>query len=193
VRTDSPVALDPPLRGGPWLAIYDPAAVSGHRRALFAIDGRARIPARFAIDWIKQGADSGGYGEDVLAAGDAVVSAAVDRFPEPTIPITLDNSAGNYITLDFGGGRFVFYEYLKPGSIRVKRGDRVHGGDVIALLGKSGSVSSGAHLHFHVADVNASLGAEGVPFVFKTFDTVNGSSVAHHRQEMPLEQAAVRF
>jgi hypothetical protein len=50
VRTGSPVVLDPPLRGGPWVALYDPLMMGGHRTAIYTLEGRARIPARFAID-----------------------------------------------------------------------------------------------------------------------------------------------
>jgi hypothetical protein len=163
VRRETPIALDPPLRGGPWVAIYDPSSVGGHRRAIFAIDGRARIPARFAVDWVKLSDDTHGYGADVLAVSDATVADAVDRFLEPTVPLTLDNAAGNHVTLDLGAGRFAFYEHLRPGSIRVMVGQAVRSGEVLASLGASGSVSSGPHLHFHVGDTNSTLGSEGLP------------------------------
>jgi len=147
----------------------------------------------------------------VLAVGDGVVADAVDRFPEPTKPIALDNSAGNYVTLDLGGSRFVSYEHLKPGSVRVKTGDRVRSGQVLALLGGSGSVSSGPHLHFHVSDGNSSLGAEGLPFVFKQFERLgayeslqafasgkpwvarSSEQESTVRMEMPRQQTVLRF
>ena len=37
-------------------------------------------------------------------------------------------------------------------------------------VGISGSTSAGPHLHFHVADANATLAAEGLPFVFRRFE-----------------------
>jgi murein DD-endopeptidase len=40
------------------------------------------------------------------------------------------------------------------------------------LLGNSGSSSSGPHLHFHLADAPAALGAEGLPYVFQSFDVL---------------------
>ncbi len=182
VRTEQQLALSPPLRGGPWVAAYNPDLKNGHRRVMFALDGKARIPARFAIDWIKLGpngsfthddpsviSNSYSYGEDVLAVGDGVVAALEDRLPEPTPDISIDNEAGNYIALDLGGGRFAFYEHLKPGSIRIGVNERVHAGQVVAAVGASGSVFSGAHLHFHVADANAVLAAEGIPFVLRKY------------------------
>src|SRR3546814_18939739 len=45
--------LGPPLRGGLWVAIHSPTWARGHRRVLYTIDGRARIPGRFAIDWVR--------------------------------------------------------------------------------------------------------------------------------------------
>jgi hypothetical protein len=185
VRRDPSVVLDAPLRGGPWVAAYDPAMTGGHRRALFAVAGKVRIPARFAIDWIRLGDDGQsvrgdrsilsnhyGYGAEVLAVADGVVTAVVANLPEPTIPVTPDNAAGNYVTTDLGGGRFASYEHVQPHSIAVKVGDHVRSGQVLARLGASGSVSSGPHLHFHVSDANSPLGAEGLPYVFKSFDVL---------------------
>jgi murein DD-endopeptidase len=182
VRDEKPTVLGPPVHGGPWAAVYDPSLNGGHRRALFAINGKVHIPARFAVDWIKLGPDGRGwqgdpsvtsnwfgYGADVLAVADAKVAALQDGFPEPT-PKSLKSDAGNYIALDLGQGRFAFYEHLKPASIRVKIGEQVRAGQVLASLGGSGSVSSGPHLHFHVADANSPLEAEGLPFVFARFD-----------------------
>lgn len=42
---------------------------------------------------------------------------------------------------------------------------------MIASVGFTGS-SSGPHLHFHVADANSPLGAEGIPFVLDRFEMV---------------------
>ena len=190
VSKASPVVLDPPLRGGPWTAIYDPLLMGGHRTAVYTLDGRARIPSRFAIDWIRPPADGAGvgtpgarpadwngYGEEVLAVADATVARAMDDIPEnadpPVVtgtPMAPEIASGNYVSLDLGNGRFAFYEHLRRGTVVVKTGDRVKRGQVIARLGNSGSSSIGPHLHFHVADANATLAAEGIPFVFREFD-----------------------
>jgi len=197
VGRNSPAVLGPPLRSGPWVALYDPGLRNGHRRVVFAIDGKARIPSRFAIDWMKIGPDgrfthddasvaanSYSYGEDVLAVADGVVESVVDWFPEPTPNISVNNEAGNYVGLDLGGGRVAFYEHLKPGSIRVHRGDRVHSGDVLGSVGASGSVFSGAHLHFHLADADSPIAAEGLPFVFRSYQRL-GSFPSFEALERP--------
>lgn len=181
-----PLALGPPLRGGPWAAIHAPEWPRGHRRVLYAVDGRVRIPGRFAIDWVKldaggrsahgdadRVANSLGYGADVLAVADAVVAAVRDDVAESaTISAhprnALGDATGNYVALDLGDGRYAFYEHLRPGSVRVAPGQRVRRGEVLAELGFTGD-STGPHLHFHVADAPSPLGAEGVPFVFERF------------------------
>lgn len=181
-----PPVLGRPLRGGPWVAVHSPAWPRGHRRALYALDGRVRIPGRFAIDWVRidpQGhmADGDpdrvddvlGYGADVLAVIDATVAAVRDDVPESSTisghrPHALADASGNYVALDLGDGRHAFYEHLQPGSIRVRPGQRVRRGEVIAALGFTGD-STGPHLHFHVADGSSPLGAEGIPFVIDRF------------------------
>lgn len=189
VADAAPLRLGAPLRGGPWAAIHHPGWPRGHRRVFYTIDGRARIPGRFAIDWVRldargrsthgdadRTADALGYGAEVLAVADAVVAAVRDDMPESAAISThpkhaLGDATGNYVALDLGDGRHAFYEHLKPGSVRVARGQRVRRGETIAALGFTGD-STGPHLHFHVADAASPLGAEGVPFVFERFDVL---------------------
>lgn len=172
--------LGPPLRGGPWVAVYEPGMARGHRRVVYATDGHARIPGRFAIDWFKidergETAAAGetrvaghhGHGAEVLAVADGVIAAVRDDMMEPTSTeetgqIAIGDATGNYVALDLGNGRFAFYEHLRPG-IDVRVGDRVRRGQVIARLGFTGQ-TTGPHLHFHLADANSPLGAEGLPY-----------------------------
>ncbi len=186
VSSTPAVELDAPLGVGNWVAIYDPLLGGGHRTAIYTIDGRARIPGRFAIDFIElppagaldrdraaRPATGNGFGTDVLAVADGTIAAVVNDVPDhQPQPVPASMASGNYVSLDLGDGRFVFYEHLQRGSVRVTAGQRVRRGDVVARLGASGSTSIGPHLHFHVADTNAPLGAEGLPFVFRQFTTL---------------------
>lgn len=187
VRSRSPVALGPPLCGGPWVAVYNPRWERGHRRTFHVVDHRsgavARLPGRFAIDWLKVDAQGHlargdkdvvkhwyGYGASVLAVADGVIVATRANMPESATMSGAhpETDAGNYIVLDLGQGRYAFYEHLKPGSIRVAAGEHVRRGQVIAALGFTGH-STGPHLHFHVADTASPQDAEGLPFVFDGF------------------------
>jgi len=188
VVKEPPVTLDPPVRGGGWVASHALSNGSSHRRTLLAIDGRARIAQRFAIDWTRIGPDGQvfrgdpsrnqnwtPYGAEVLAVADGRVVEVQDGIAEndpttPTkaVPITLKTVGGNYVILDIGGA-YVFYAHLQPGSLTVRPGVRVRRGQVIAKLGNSGQ-SDAPHLHLHVVDAPSPLAAEGLPLVFGTFN-----------------------
>ena len=221
--------LDPPFREGTWLAANGPSNGSLHRRTILAVNGRARIAQRFAIDWIKLG-DNGlpyrgdpaqnaswfGYGEDVLAAADGVVTAVKDKIVDnvplstPSVPITLETVAGNHVIVEHGRGRFALYAHLQPGSLRVKVGDHVRRGQVLGRLGNSGN-SDAPHIHFHLCDANSPLGCEGLPYVMERFELLGkleigddlrkarpwtptvGQPADLRTKELPLEDQVVRF
>jgi N-acyl-D-aspartate/D-glutamate deacylase len=185
----APRVIAPPLSGADWLAANGPSNSSGHRRSIVPVDGTARIPQRFAIDWIQLRPDGSrhegdpkdnrnyrAYGQHALAVADGMVSAVKDGIPEnvpgPTsraVPITLQTIGGNHVIVDLGGGVFAFYAHLQPGSIKVKVGDQVRRGQVLGLVGNSGN-STEPHLHFHLSDANSPLGGEGIPYAFDSFE-----------------------
>lgn len=95
VRHERPIALNAPLRGGPWVALYDPTMMGGHRTSIYTLGGHARIPDRFAIDLVKLAEDGSrargdvtsianwhGYGSEVLAVADGTVAEAADDLTE---------------------------------------------------------------------------------------------------------------
>ncbi len=53
-------------------------------------------------------------------------------------------------------------------SLKVKVGDKIKLGQVLALVGNSGN-SDLPHLHFHITNAASPFAAEGVPYVFKSF------------------------
>jgi len=204
------LVLGAPLRGGPWAAMYAWDWPRGHRRVFYAPDGRERLPGRFVIDWVRKDAqgnsargdadvvkNSLGYGADVLAVADARVAQVRDGFSESALVSanpkhSLDEAAGNYLSLDLGDGRFAIYEHLVPGSIRVAPGDKVRRGQVLASLGFTGD-STEPHLHSHVADNPAPLLGEGLPFEIERFRALEAASARVHELERPAPNAIVSF
>ena len=207
-----------PFRGGEWLAGNGPSDSSAHRRSLIPLNGKAWIAQRFATDWVKIGPNGNtshdgrsrnenfwGYGEPVLAVADAEVASAVDSMPD-NIPgklpaVTVAGISGNHVILRLSDGRYALYAHLQHGSLKVRRGQRVKRGDVIALLGNSGQATA-PHLHFQVMNAPSSVAAEGVPFAFEQF-TFEGFGRDYEpdkphkaivmRREMPVDDAVVRF
>lgn len=219
--------LGPPLRGGPWVAIHSADWPRGHRRVFNTVDGKARIPGRFAVDWVRVDTagrtargdadvprNALGYGAQVLAVADATVTAVRDTMAEsPSVAgnpqHSLEEDAGNYVTLHLDDGRYAFYEHLRPGSIAVEPGQRVRRGDELGELGFTGA-STGPHLHFHVSDGPSTVGSEGRPFVLQAFELLGSyrdlgrlgkagwtprpkQETARRHDEWPAENAVVRF
>jgi murein DD-endopeptidase MepM/ murein hydrolase activator NlpD len=180
---------------------------------LLPIGGSTWIAQRFAIDWVQVGSDSAtytgdrkdnksyhAYGSEVLAVADAVVVTTKDGIPQNVpgensraVPMTIETIGGNHIILDLGQGRYAFYAHLQPGSLRVKVGDHVTRGQVLALLGNSGN-STEPHLHFHVSDRNSPLASQGVPYVLESF-ALRGKDKRYEKREkqLPLAGDMVRF
>lgn len=224
VSARAAVVLGAPLGAGDWVALYDPAMTRGHRRVAFALDGRLRIPARHAIDWMRVDGEGRlshgddqvlanwyGYGADVFAVADATVVALRDSIAEPArldaaTRHPLEDASGNFVSLDLGDGRYVHYEHLQPGSVRVRIGERVRRGATIAKLGFTGD-ATGPHLHLHVSDGPSPLAGEGLPYVFARYDAVGAfasmaalgspftteSSRRRRTDEVPEPAAVVRF
>jgi murein DD-endopeptidase len=188
VRSESPITLGPPLRGGGWVASHAFSNASEHRRSIVFVGGKPWLAQRFAIDWLRIGSNGQAfhdepannaywapYGAEVLAVADGQVAKLMDGVPEnnPTsetkaVPINIDTASGNYIILDLSAGRYALYAHLKPGSFQVQLGEQVKRGQVIALLGNSGNADA-PHLHFQVMDASSALAAEGLPYVFHRF------------------------
>lgn len=186
VQTRKPAVIAPPLDGPNWLDGDSCCDMTAHRNALNALNGTLWGAERFAIDYIQIG--PGGsmftgdrskvesypyFGADIHAVADGPVVAVLDGLPEQTpgkspTGLKLDEYGGNHIVQDIGDGNYAFYAHLKTGSLKVKVGDRLTTGQVIASLGNTGN-SDGPHLHFHVMSTPDPLRSDGLPFVIDTF------------------------
>ena len=92
------------------------------------------------------------YGKEILAAAPGTVVTAIDGVPDNE-PGSMNPlcAVGDCLIIDQGSNEYAVYAHLKPGSMRVHRGDKVRKGQVLALCGNSGN-SSEPHLHFHLQD-----------------------------------------
>ena len=188
INPNSPIPIQPPLRGTGWFAGDAPANDTGHRRTIFFRDGRPYLGQRFAIDWVQGMIDAKGHvsffhgdakknenwycwNAPLFAVADGVVAGVRSDLPEnvplepPVVRLSQHTLGGNYLIVNIGFGRYAFYAHLRPHSTTLKVGDRVRQGQIIGRLGNSGN-SSAPHLHFHITDAPEFIFADGEPYTF---------------------------
>jgi hypothetical protein len=170
VDRTAPVVIASPLRGTGWLSANGCCddASSPHRNALLASSsGRYTTPEIFAIDWVRvvkgvlftgdgsRNSDYPTYDAPIYAVADGTVVRVVDNMPD--IPpgsqnpglVAPSDFGGNQVLLKIGPGRYACYAHMRPGSVRVRRGQQVRVGQRIGLVGNSGN-TTGPHLHFGI-------------------------------------------
>jgi hypothetical protein len=227
-----PFVIGAPFREGRWFAHNGPGEHrSAHWGSALVDERGGRIPQRYAIDFIgvddngravrgdvqtSTNNDWTGFGREVVAVADGVVHAARDGLPDnpalvappPPASPSVSDSYGNYVVLSVDDHRFVHYAHLQRNSVTVKPGQHVHRGQVIGRLGNSGN-TNGAHLHFNVTDDPDQERAQGLPFVFISFqsfgrttaDAALGAELSSaapsppskHDHSLPLDGTIVRF
>jgi hypothetical protein len=178
--------LGPPLIGAGYVAADGCCDSIRHVRALLALNGHFTLAQRFAIDWeqiesenrvvkgdTKNLSNYTIYGREVLAVADGTVVSSRNDLPEQVpgaLPqgMTIDQADGNFVVLDIGGGNYVLYAHMQPGSVTVKAGAKVKRGDVLGKVGNTGNTQA-PHLHLHVMDGPSPLQSNGIPYVFESF------------------------
>ena len=233
VHSVKPLVVGSPFRGGAWLAHNGPGQHrSPHWGSALLNGGGARIPQRYAIDFIgvdgKGSAVRGdfrkstnqdwiGFGREIVAVVDGTVHAARDgladnqplvELPPPASPSAAD-TYGNYVILAVNDHTFVHYVHLQRNSVAVTTGQVVRRGQVIGRLGNSGN-TNGAHLHFNITDSPLPEAAQGLPFVFQTFELLGRTTAdvalgaesssektrftpSKREKALPLDDTVVRF
>lgn len=123
-------------------------------------------PDEFAIDWKMP------EGTPVLAAREGVVVSVKDEFDKGG-PLRKFEDCANMVTVQHVDGTMAHYCHLSPHSAKVRVGQKVRAGDLLAASGNTG-FTSGPHLHFAVFKARDGFGRETIPVKFRT---ANGSGV----------------
>jgi murein DD-endopeptidase MepM/ murein hydrolase activator NlpD len=103
-------------------------------------------------------------GTPVLAARDGVVMTMDNDFYGAGLDMARYGDRANNIRIVHADGTMAVYAHLQLESARVRVGQHIRAGQVLALSGDTG-YTSGAHLHFCV-QVNANMQLISVPFQF---------------------------
>jgi hypothetical protein len=99
---------------------------------------------------------------------------------------------GNFVILDLGGV-FAAMVHLRRGSVRVRPGDTVTEGTVLAECGNSGN-STQPHLHIQLMSTPDPLSAAPVPMAFAAFQErpPRGPSFIKRESAIPTENALIQ-
>ena len=108
------------------------------------------------------------FNKPVLAVGNGQVEEVINHIDDNAIgQVNLQQNWGNTIVIKHAENLYSKVSHLKKNSIKVKVGDYVKKGDIIALCGNSGR-SPEPHLHFQV-QCSPYIGAKTFPYPFAYF------------------------
>ncbi len=85
------------------------------------------------------------YGIDILAPKNTPIKASIDGF---VIQADWTMDAGNTIGIQHDNNIVTFYKHNS--TLLKKLGDKVKAGEAIAIIGNSGELTDGPHLHFEI-------------------------------------------
>ena len=143
----------------------------------------------------KRNEDFFAWGQPLRAPADGIVVSVANAQQDNTVigkenlwtPADVETEPmqgyGNHVLIDHGQGEFSLLAHARAGSVRLRKGDRVRAGQVVAQVGNSGS-SLGPHLHYELRTGWGIKGITGIPAYFHdvtvvgTGETGNGRGVA---------------
>ena len=118
------------------------------------------------------------YGKPLVAPADGVVEQIVDGIPDNAVgDSNLTHNWGNSIVLRHADFLYSQISHIRPGSFRVKPGDRVQKGDLLAQCGNSGR-SPSPHVHFQLQST-PSVGSRTLNYPLSHYILRQNSSREH--------------
>jgi len=124
------------------------------------------------------------YQLPVVAPADGTVAEVLDDIPDNTIGnVNLQQNWGNSIVIWHGHQLYSQVSHVKAGSIRVKPGDIVQRGDIIAVCGNSGR-SPEPHIHFQVQST-PHIGSRTLHYPLAYFLEKNQNTWRFHDYALP--------
>jgi murein DD-endopeptidase MepM/ murein hydrolase activator NlpD len=108
-----------------------------------------------------------GYGKEVIAPANGTVVEVIDGIRENSPGMRNQYAQiGNAIVIQHSSKEYSVLAFLKQGSIRVKVGDKITRGQVLAQCGNSGYATEPV-LHYHLQDSPRLQTAQGVKYYFE--------------------------
>jgi murein DD-endopeptidase MepM/ murein hydrolase activator NlpD len=110
------------------------------------------------------------YGKNILAPADGTVVSVSNRHVDSRVSgekVYCDtwDIRGNFVVIKHAEKEYSASAHLVPGSITVRKGDKVSQGQVIGKCGNSGNTSE-PHLHFQLQTGKSFFLSAGLPISF---------------------------
>jgi murein DD-endopeptidase MepM/ murein hydrolase activator NlpD len=125
------------------------------------------------------------YGQPIYAPAAGRVCMSRDDIPDnefegkrirgPKLTAGADEDLGNYVIIDHEDGEYSVFPHMKPGTVRVKRGERVRQGEILGQVGFSGDAIF-PHVHYTLLSGPDIYRSEAVPAYFQHVKRMLGSS-----------------
>jgi murein DD-endopeptidase MepM/ murein hydrolase activator NlpD len=172
---------------GTWIVSQGYHGAETHRGyAAYALDlvkiddhGRAYARrGRRTQDWY-------GFGAEVLASADGVVVRAIDHFPDNRV---LGKGKDTNSVIVRHGDVLSEYVHLQQGSLRVRSGDSVKSGQVLARCGSSGAETP----HLHWALLSSLEPIRTTPARFAHYEVRDAESSWRAASGIPLLREMIR-
>ncbi len=130
------------------------------------------------------------FSKPVIAIADGVVETVVDNIEDNEIgKINTLNNWGNTVVIHHYNGVYSQVSHLKKGSVKVKAGEFVNAGDIIAQCGNSGR-SPEPHLHFQIQYLPV-VGAASKEYPIAFFYSRDNEKISLHQYSIPAKNAIV--
>jgi hypothetical protein len=141
------------------------------------------VPQRYAYDFIimdDKGKSFAGdnkslqsyfcYGKNIIAPADGIVVKVSNKHRDSRVDgqkVYCDtwDIRGNFVTIKHAENEYSISAHLIPGTIPVRKGDKVTQGQIIGKCGNSGNTSE-PHLHFQLQSGKSSFTSAGLPISF---------------------------
>jgi hypothetical protein len=127
------------------------------------------------------------FGREILAPADGTVTDVItgvrDNVPGSMNPYS---ALGNAVLIQHREHEVSVLAHLKLGSVRVKVGDKVKAGQIVALCGNSGN-SSEPHLHYHLQNTPIIQDGTGIKCYFEKITVMGGAEKESKSNYSPVK------
>lgn len=127
------------------------------------------------------------FGKEILAPANGtiidVIEGVRDNKPGSMNPYS---AVGNAVIIEHNKQEISVLAHFKFGSIKVKVGDKIQGGQLMGLCGNSGN-SSEPHLHYHLQDSPVIQDGKGIKCFFQKVNVEKNGMKAFKRNYSPTK------